>query len=129
MNEQKLYEIKSKLIGFGILLSAVSFLYKYLIDDKNWILTAVIMLIDIAWLALNAFYLSFITNQNVRKSVVNAILGSLMYFSALSGIILVLAEESASQQLFLTTLEILVFLGPMIIVLLPIIYFLCEIFG
>lgn len=129
MSEQKLYEIKFKLIGIGILLSSVSFLYKYLIDDKNWILTAFIMLIDIAWLALNAFYLSFITNQNVRKSVFNTILGSLMYFSGLSGIVLTLAEESASRQLFLTTLEILVFLGPMIIILLPIIYFLCEIFG
>ena len=129
MSEQKLYEMKLKLIGFGIFFSAVSFLYEYLIDDKNLILTAVIMLIDIAWLALNAFYLSFITNQNVRKSVVNTILGSLMYFSGLSGIVLTFAEESASRQLLLTTLEILVFLGPMIIILLPIIYFLCEIFG
>lgn len=122
MNEQKLYEMKSKLIGFGISFSAVSFLYEYLIDDKNLILTAFIMLIDIIWLVLNVFYLSFIVNKNAGKSVVDAILGTLIYFSALSGIILTLAEESASLQVLLKTLETLVYLGPMIIILLPIIY-------
>ena len=122
MNEQKLYGTKSKLIGFGIFFSAVSFLYEYLIDDKNLILTAVIMLIDMIWLVLNVFYLSFIVNKNAGKSVVNAILGSLMYFSGLSGIVLILAEGSASLQVLLKTLETLVYLGPMIIILLPIIY-------
>ena len=122
MNEQKLYEMKLKLIGFGISFSAVSFLYEYLIDDKNLILTAFIMLIDIIWLVLNVFYLSFIVNKNAGKSVVDAILGTLIYFSALSGIILTLAEESASLQVLLKTLETLVYLGPMIIILLPIIY-------
>ena len=126
MNEQKLYEIKSKLIGFGILLSTVSILYKYLIDDKNLILTAVIMLIDIVWLALNAFYLSFIINKNAGKSVANAILGPLLYFSGISGIIMTMAEEHASQQLFLIILETLVYLGPMIIILLPIICFILQ---
>lgn len=129
MSEQKLYEMKNKLIGIGIFLSAVSFLYEYLIDDKNGILTAAIMLIDIAWLALNAFYLSFIVHKNVRKSVANAILGSLLYFSGISGLIMTAMEKHASQQLFLTVMETLIYLGPMIILLLPLLYVLGEIFG
>lgn len=129
MSEEKLYEMKNKLIGFGIFLSAVSFLYEYLIDDKNGILTAFIMLIDIAWLALNAFYLSFIVYKNVRKSVANAILGSLLYFSGISGLIMTAMEKHASQQLFLTVMETLIYLGPMIILFLPLFYILGEILG
>ena len=123
MNAQKLSEMKSKLIGIGIFFSVVSFLYEYLIDGKNVILMAGIMLLDVAWLILNLFCLFFLSSEKVGKSIFNAILGTLIYFSGISGIVLILAEESASLQLLLTTLEILVYLGPMIIILLPIIYF------
>ena len=129
MSEQRLYEMKSKMIGIGIFLSAMSFLYEYLIDDKNGLLTVFIMLIDIAWLVLNAFYLSFIVHKNVRKSVANAILGSLLYFSGISGLIMTGMEKHASQQLFLTVMETLIYLGPMIILLLPLLYLLGEFLG
>ena len=126
MNAKKLFETKSKLIGLGVFFSAVSFLYEYLIDDKNVGLTVCIMLWDIAWLILNLFCLFFLESEKVGKSIFNAVLGALAYFSGVSGIVLILAKESASLQVFLKTLETLVYLGPMIIILLPIIYFVMQ---
>ena len=125
MNAKKLFEMK-KLIGFGVFFSAVSFLYEYLINDKNVGLTVCIMLLDIAWLILNLFGLFFLGSKKVGKSIFNAVLGALAYFSGVSGIVLILAEGAASQQVFLITLETLVYLGPMIIILLPIIYFVMQ---
>lgn len=126
MNAKKLFETKSKLIGLGGFFSAVSFLYEYLINGKNLILTAGIMFLDVAWLILNLFCLFFLINEKVGKSIFNAVLGALAYFSGVSGIVLILAKESASLQVFLKTLETLVYLGPMIIILLPIIYFVMQ---
>ena len=126
MIAQKLFEMKFKLIGWGIFFSAVSFLYEYLIDDKNVGLTVCIMLWDVAWLILNLFGLSFVGNETVGKSIFNAVLGALAYFSGVSGIVLILAKESASLPVFLKTLETLVYLGPMIIILLPIIFFVMQ---
>ena len=84
------------------------------------------MLLDIAWLILNLFGLFFLKDEKIGKSIFNAVLGTLAYFSGVSGIVLILAEGAASQQVFLITLETLVYLGPMIIILLPIIYFVMQ---
>lgn len=126
MNAKKFFEMKFQLIGLGVFFSVVSFLYEYLIDDKNVILTVGIMLLDIAWLILNLFGLFFLKDEKIGKSIFNAVLGTLAYFSGVSGIVLILAEGAASQQVFLITLETLVYLGPMIIILLPIIYFVMQ---
>ena len=117
---------RSMLIGWGIALCAFSFLYEYVIADKNVIFTVGIMLFDIVWLGLNLFYLFFLETEKMFKSAVNAILGCLVYFSGLSGLVLIIAEEHASAQIFLKTLETLVYLGPMIIILLPIFYFILQ---
>ena len=117
---------RSMLIGGGVALSAFSFLYEYMIADKNVIFTVGIMLFDIVWLGLNLFYLFFLENEKIFKSAVNAILVCLMYFSGLSGLVLMLAEEYASAQILLKSLETLVYLGPMIIILLPIFRFVFQ---
>ena len=118
---------RSMLIGGGVALSAFSFLYEYMIADKNVIFTVGIMLFDIVWLGLNLFYLFFLENEKIFKSAVNAILACLMYFSGLSGLVLMLAEEYASAQILLKSLETLVYLGPMLIILLPIFRFVFQI--
>lgn len=117
---------RSMLIGGGVALSAFSFLCEYMIADKNVIFTVGIMLFDIVWLGLNLFYLFFLENEKMFKSAVNAILVCLMYFSGLSGLVLMLAEEYASAQILLKSLETLVYLGPMIIILLPIFRFIFQ---
>ena len=72
------------------------------------------------------FYLYFLETEKMFKSAVNAILGCLVYFSGLSGFVLMFAEEYASAQILLKSLETLVYLGPMIIILLPILRFVFQ---
>lgn len=120
---------KEFLISIGILFCAASFLYEYAIDYKNPLVTAIIMILDIALLFLNMMYLSFVSTNNEKRSVINAVLCTLMYFSGLSAVIMWTAEEHASLSLFLVALQTLVYLGPIIIILLPIIYLILEILG
>ncbi len=120
---------KSKLISVGAVFSAVSFLYEYTFDFKNAFLTALIMILDIGLLLLNLYYLVSLRDETKKHVFVNTFLCLLLYFSMLSGLVMVLAEEHASQQVFLITLETLVYLGPSLILLLPVFYVIAEFFG
>jgi hypothetical protein len=51
------------------------------------------------------------------------------YFVGITGVILCYAEGNASIVLMLDTLEVLVYLAPNIVILLPIIYLLCLVLG
>ena len=117
------------LIGVGILFSAISFIYKYVINYDNLFLSILLMSIDIILLLINIFYLSYLSNEKIGKSVINSIIFSLLYFVGITGVILCYAEENASIVLMLDTLEVLVYLAPNIVILLPIIYLLCLALG
>lgn len=117
------------LLVLGVLFCSFSFVYEYAIDYKNPIVTAIIMLFDVALLVLNLFYLSYVLTEKVNKSILNSILCSLLYFIAISGLILAYAEAKSSLDLLMVTLETLVYLGPIIIILLPIFYFLALCLG
>lgn len=113
------------LIGVGILFSAISFIYKYAINYDNLFLSILLMSIDVILLLINIFYLSYLVNEKIGKSVINSIIFSLLYFVGITGVILCYAEENASIILMLDILEVLVYLAPNIVILLPIIYLLC----
>lgn len=117
------------LIGVGILFSAISFIYKYAINYDNLFLSILLMSIDVILLLINIFYLSYLANEKIGKSVINSIIFSLLYFVGIAGVILCYAEENASIVLMLDTLEVLVYLAPNIVILLPIIYLLCLALG
>ena len=117
------------LIGVGILFSAISFIYKYAINYDNLFLSILLMSIDVILLLINIFYLSYLANEKIGKSVINSIIFSLLYFVGITGVILCYAEANASIVLMLDTLEILVYLAPNIVILLPIIYLLCLVLG
>lgn len=119
--EKKLFLI---LIGLGIFFSAFSFIYEYVISHTNNIITYIIMGLDIILLLINTFFLSYLINYKIAKSIVNSIVLSLLYFAILSGIILCCFEEKASLEILLSTIKILVYLSPSIIILLPFIYLL-----
>ncbi|MBE6666446.1 MAG: hypothetical protein E7603_09585 [Ruminococcaceae bacterium] len=121
--------IKTKLIGVGLGFCAFSFLYEYVLHVKSPFFTSLIMALDIGLLLLNLFYLISPLTETKKKAVISTFLWALIYFSGISGLIMCVVKEKASLQVLLITLETLVYLGPILILLLPIFYVIAEIFG
>ena len=71
-------------------------------------------------------YVKRVVRSNIKFDENKTICVPFESMAGVSGIVLILAKESASLQVFLITLETLVYLGPMIIILLPIIYFVMQ---
>ena len=117
------------LIIVGILLSSLSFVFEYAINYNNLIITHSIMAVDIIILLINFFYLSYLLNKKVGKSIANSIIFSLLFFVGITGVIMCMAEDSASLELMIGTIKVLIYLAPSIIILLPIIYLLCLALG
>lgn len=113
---------KFMLLGVGAVFSSASFLYEYATNYHNPIVTAIIMFLDIVLLIINLIYFWFSSSEKAGKSIVNAFLSALVYFAGLSGIIMVLAGENASLHFLLGTLKTLIYLSPIIVLLLPVIY-------
>lgn len=117
------------LIIVGVLLSSLSFVFEYAINYNNSIITHSIMAVDIILLLINFFYLSYLLNKKVGKSMVNSIIFSLLFFVGITGVIMCMAEDSASLELMIGTIKVLIYLAPSIIILLPVIYLLCLALG
>ena len=117
------------LIIVGILLSSVSFIFEYAINYNNSIVTHIIMIIDTILLLINLYYLSFMLNKKVGKSIINSIIFSLLFFVGITGVIMCMAEDSASLELMIGTIKVLIYLAPSIIILLPVIYLFCLVLG
>lgn len=117
------------LLGLGIPLSIFSFVYEYVIDYDNLLITYTLMSIDLILLLINMFYLSYLLNNKIGKSIVNAILLSLLYFVGIVGVIMGMAEGNEGLNLLLNSIRVLVYLGPSIIILLPVIYIFCLALG
>ena len=117
------------LIIVGILLSSLSFVFEYAINYNNLIITHSIMAVDIILLLINFYYLSYLLNKKVGKSIVNSIIFSLLFFVGITGVIMCMAEDSASLELMIGTIKVLIYLAPSIIILLPVIYLLCLALG
>ena len=113
------------LIIVGILLSSLSFVFEYAINYNNLIIPHSIMAVDIILLLINFFYLSYLLNKKVGKSIVNSIIFSLLFFVGITGVIMCMAEDSASLELMIGTIKVLIYLAPSIIILLPVIYLFC----
>lgn len=117
------------LIIVGILLSSLSFVFEYAINYNNLIITHSIMAVDIILLLINFFYLSYLLNKKVGKSIVNSIIFSLLFFVGITGVIMCMAEDSANLELMIGTIKVLIYLAPSIIILLPVIYLICLALG
>ena len=117
------------LLGLGIPLSIFSFVYEYVINYDNLLITYTLMSIDLILLLINMFYLSYLLNNKIGKSIVNAILLSLLYFVGIVGVIMGMAEGGEGLNLLLNSIKVLVYLGPSIIILLPVIYIFCLALG
>lgn len=117
------------LIIVGILLSSLSFVFEYAINYNNLIITHSIMAVDIIILLINFFYLSYLLNRKVGKSIANSIIFSLLFFVGITGVIICMAEDSASLELMIGTIKVLIYLAPSIIILLPVIYLFCLVLG
>lgn len=117
------------LIIVGVLLSSLSFIFEYAINYNNLIITHSIMAIDIILLLINFFFLSYLLNKKVGKSIANSIIFSLLFFVGITGVIMCMAEDSASLELMIGTIKVLIYLAPSIIILLPVIYLLCLALG
>ena len=129
---KQIYRKNSKiiiLICIGVVLTALSFIYEYAISFSNPIITYSLIVIDVVLLVVNCFYLSYILNGNIRKSLINSIICSLLFFVFISGVVLCLVEDKASLDLLINILKVLVYLSPSIIILLPIVYVICLILG
>ena len=117
------------LIIVGILLSSLSFVFEYAINYNNLIITHTIITVDIILLLINFFYLSYLLNKKVGKSIINSIIFSLLFFVGITWVIMCMAEDSANLELMIGTIKVLIYLAPSIIILLPVIYLLCLALG
>ena len=117
------------LIIVGLLLSCLSFIFEYAINYDNSIISYSIMVVDIILLLINFYYLSYLLSNKVGKSIVNSMIFSLLFFVGITGVIMCMAEDSASLELMLGTIKVLIYLAPSIIILLPVIYLLCLALG
>lgn len=117
------------LIIVGIIFSTMSILFEYVINHEIAILTYFIIIIDILLLLINNLYLSYVLTNNIWKAILNSIILSILYLTTISGVVLMMAEEQSSFELMIQTLKILIYLGPNIIILLPIIWFLSQCLG
>lgn len=117
------------LIVVGIISSTVSILFEYVINYEMTILTYIIIIIDILLLLINNLYLSYLLTNNIWKAILNSIMLSILYLTTISGVVLMMAEEKSSFELMIQTLKILIYVGPNIIILLPIIWFLSQCLG
>lgn len=117
------------LIVVGIISSTVSILFEYVINHEMTILTYIIIIIDILLLLINNLYLSYLLTNNIWKAILNSIMLSILYLTTISGVVLMMAEEKSSFELMIQTLKILIYVGPNIIILLPIIWFLSQCLG
>lgn len=117
------------LIIIGILVTTFSFIYEYAINYNDNFIRYTLLSIDIILLLINMFYLSYILNNKVGKSLANSMIFSLIYLIGITGLIMCLLEDSASLLFLTGSLKILIYLAPSIIVLLPIIYIVCLILG
>lgn len=117
------------LLVLGVILSIFSFVYEYAINTDITFITYVLIAVDVLMLLINMFYLSYLLNKKIGKSIVNAILLSLLYFVCIVGVIMGMAEESVGLNLLLNSIRVLVYLGPSIIILLPVIYIFCLALG
>ena len=122
--------LKSKLVKVGLIFCAFSFLYEYAFPVKEPFFTALLMIADICLLLFNLYSLESFGNDKTKKqAIINAVLHALIYFSLISGLIMCAAEEKASLQVLLVTLETLVYLGPRFILLLPVYRVIAESLG
>ena len=121
--------VKSKLVKVGLIFSAFSFLYEYALPVKEPFFTALIMIADIGLLLLNLYYLESFRDKTKKQAIINAVLHALIYFSLISGLIMCALQEHASLPLLLFILETLVYLGPSIILLLPVLRVILEFLG
>ena len=117
---------KSQLMMIGAVFTAFSFLYEYALHAKSPFFTALIMVLDICLLLLSLSYLISSLTETKKKAIITTSLWALIYFSGISGIVMMLAEEKASLQVLMITLETLVYLGPSIILLLPVLYVVAQ---
>lgn len=117
------------LLGLGIPLSVFSFVFEYVMNYNNLFITNILMSADLVLLLINMFYLSYLLNNKIGKSIVNAILLSLLYFVGIVGAIMGMFEDSAGLTLLLNAIKTLIYLGPSIIILLPAIYIFCLALG
>lgn len=117
------------LIIIGIMLSVISFVYEYAINYSNYLIKYSIFIIDLILLMINFYYLSYLYTKEFCRSIINSIIFSLLYFTFITGVILCLAEDSASLELLIGTIRILIYLAPSIIILLPVIYLFCLVLG
>ena len=121
--------LKSKLVKVGLIFSAFSFLYEYALPVKEPFFTALIMIADICLLLFNLYYLESFSDKTKKQAIINAVLYALIYFSLISGLIMCALQEHASLPVLLFILETLIYLGPIIILLLPVLRVILEIFG
>ncbi len=119
----------SRLVIIGIFFSVLSFVVDYFLKIDIKIINISIYTIDIVLLLLNFYYLSFVVNGKKEKSMLNSFLLSIIYFTALLGVILCFFVDKVNISMILEILKVLVYLSPMIILLLPVIVLLGAIVG
>jgi hypothetical protein len=113
----------SLLFFVNSVLVLLSFLYEYFIEYNNIIITIIIMIIDIALLFYNVYYIEFNRTKNIKKSLIFMIVMSLFYLFVGSFLIMVIFNFDNNFINYFKIMKILVYLGPFVIVVGPIIYF------
>lgn len=128
--ENKGYKEASKLfkgiiIALGIVCTVISFLLYFLNHDLVWIMYP----IDICFLLFNGYIFSELLAESKKKAISGSFLISIDYIVVFSAIGCLIFESSITPELFIKVLQFAIFVGPVLIIVSPIIYLICLAIG
>lgn len=128
--ENKGYKEASKLfkgivIALGVICTTVSFLLHFLKPSLVWIMYP----IDICFLLFNGYIFAELIAESRRKASLGGFMISIDYITVFLAIGCYIFESEITPDIFIQILQFAIFVGPVLIIVSPIIYLICLIFG
>ena len=121
MKDKVLVKIIIGIFITGFIASIFSFIYFYLCD-YNFKILVIINIIDVILLIINVVILICLLELDSKKLVINTILTTLVYYCLFMSVGLAMYKENIIINSIINVFEFAVFLGPSLIILVPIYY-------
>ncbi len=121
MKDKVLVKIIIGIFITGFIASIFSFIYFY-VCDYDFKILVIINIIDVILLIINVVILICLLELDSKKLVINTILTTLIYYCVFMSVGLAMFKENITINNIINVFEFAVFLGPSLIILVPIYY-------
>jgi len=121
MKDKVLVKIIIGIFITGFIASIFSFIYFY-VCDYDFKILVIINIIDVILLIINVVILICLLELDSKKLVINTILTTLIYYCIFMSVGLAMFKENITINNIINVFEFAVFLGPSLIILVPIYY-------